>query len=455
MGRQEVDLTLSPTALLARCAHEPYVFAFDGGSRDSWGSGHALVGWGPRAVFAMRADGRATVCSGPVAEVWRGDPFELFDRFRASFALPATAGSAPWAGGVVAALSYDLCDWEPGKRPGRRAGGTALVLHAAVYDWVLVYSYATRRSWLASTVLSPAALRRMARRVEGLARGAAACAPLPPPLPLVSSLDHTGYVAAVHAALAYIAAGDIYQVNLAQRFTTAARVYPPALFTALQAHPMPFAAYVDVGDAVLVSNSPECLLFREGDTVMTCPIKGTRARARHPDRDRAMVADLRADAKEAAEHVMIVDLERNDLGRVCRSGSVQVREFARVVSFPSLHHMVSTVTGTLRGGVSLGEVLRALFPGGSITGAPKIRAMEVIDELEPVPRAFYTGAMGFVGWDDHAVFNIAIRTAVAGRDAVSYHAGGGIVADSIPEREYEETLLKAQPFLTALRTHAA
>ena len=455
MGRQEVDLPLAPTALLARCAHEPLPFVFDGGAQSSWGSGHALMGWAPRAVFAMRADGHAAVRSGAATEVWRGDPFELFDRFRASFAPRVGAGAPRWAGGVVAALSYDLGEWEAGKRHGRHAGGTELVLHAAVYDWVLVHSHATRRSWLASTVLSPAALRRTARRLEAVARGARGGSPTPAALPVVSSLDRAGYVAAVRAALEYIAAGDIYQVNLAQRFTGAARVHPPALFTALQSHPMPFAAYVDVGDAVLVSNSPECLLSRDGDTVATCPIKGTRARAGQPARDRAIAAGLREDTKEAAEHVMIVDLERNDLGRVCRPGSVQVQDFARVVSFPSLHHMVSTVAGTLRPGVPLGEVLRALFPGGSITGTPKIRAMEVIDELEPVPRGFYTAAIGFADWDDRAVFNIAIRTAIVGRDGVSYHAGGGIVADSVPEREYEETLLKAQPFLTALRTQAA
>jgi para-aminobenzoate synthetase component 1 len=455
MGRQEVEIRLSPTALLARCAHEPYAFVFDGGSDRSWGSGHALLGYAPKAVFAMRPNGQATVRDGTATEVWCGEPFELFDRFRACFAPPATAGLSRWAGGVVAALSYDLAESTAGARLRRPADEAALVLHAAVYDWVLVQSYARRRWCLASTVLSPTALRQTARRLEALAQGAVPYVAAGAALPVVSSLDRASYVAAVRAALEYIAAGDIYQVNLAQRFTAPFRMPPPALFGALQSHPMPFAAYVDAGEAVLVSNSPECLLLREGESVLTCPIKGTRARARHPGRDRTVTAELQADAKEAAEHVMIVDLERNDLGRVCRPGSVQVREFARVVSFPSLHHLVSEVAGTLRGGVSLGEVLRALFPGGSITGAPKIRAMEVIEELEPVPRGFYTGAIGFVGWDDYAVFNIAIRTAIVGHDAVSYHAGGGIVADSIANREYEETLLKAQPFLTALRTKAA
>ena len=154
--------------------------------------------------------------------------------------------------------------------------------------------------------------------------------------------------------------------------------------------------------------------------------------------------------KDNAEHVMIVDLERNDLGRVCRTGSVRVAESARVHTFPSVHHLVSTVRGDLYPQVSLAELLRATFPGGSITGAPKVRAMQIIDELEPVARGFYTGAMGFIGADGSATFNLTIRTAIAIDGRFTYHAGGGIVADSVPEREYDESLLKATPFFEAL-----
>jgi para-aminobenzoate synthetase len=147
---------------------------------------------------------------------------------------------------------------------------------------------------------------------------------------------------------------------------------------------------------------------------------------------------------------MIVDLERNDLGRVCRTGSVRVEDFARIETFPSLHHLVSNITGQLWPGTTLGDVLRALFPGGSITGAPKVRAMEIIDELEPVARGFYTGAIGFIGFDGGTVFNLAIRTAIATPDQLAYYAGGGIVADSIADEEYDETLLKARPFFAAV-----
>jgi para-aminobenzoate synthetase component I len=213
---------------------------------------------------------------------------------------------------------------------------------------------------------------------------------------------------------------------------------------------MPFAAYIDGGDFALVSNSPECFLTLDGDRLATFPIKGTRPRDADARRDHATAAELQADPKEQAEHVMIVDLERNDLGRVCAIGTVRVDEFARVHSFPSLHHLVSKVSGRLATGTPLADVLRATFPGGSITGAPKIRAMEIIDELEPVSRSFYTGAVGFIGFDGRAVFNLAIRTAVATPTTFTYHAGGGIVADSVPAREYDETLLKARAFFAAL-----
>jgi para-aminobenzoate synthetase component 1 len=251
-------------------------------------------------------------------------------------------------------------------------------------------------------------------------------------------------VARVHE---YIAAGDVYQVNLAQPFhAAAARADAAALYAAwTEQYPMPYAAYVDGGDWTLVANSPECLLRVDGDRIATLPIKGTRRRGGNAN------GPLAADAKERAEHVMIVDLERNDLGRVCRDGSIEVADLFAERAYPLLVHMVSEVRGRLRPGVGLATVLRALFPGGSITGAPKIRAMEIIEELEPAPRGFYTGAVGWTEPDGRSVFNIAIRTAVLDAAGLCYWAGGGIVADSRAADEYAETLLKTEALLHALR----
>ena len=249
----------------------------------------------------------------------------------------------------------------------------------------------------------------------------------------------------------YIAAGDIYEVNLAQPFTADAGLSDgPALFAAWsERYPMPFAAYVDGGAWVALSNSPECFLLADEAHVATFPIKGTRRRAADAAVE-AVAAELRGDAKERAEHVMVVDLERNDLGRVCEPGSIKVAEFATVRQYPLLMHMVSDIRGRLRGGTSLAALFRATFPGGSISGAPKIRAMQIIEELEPAARGFYTGSIGWTEVDGESRFNIAIRTAVLDGGSLTYWAGGGIVADSDARREYQESLLKAEALFRAL-----
>jgi para-aminobenzoate synthetase component 1 len=474
MVTQEVDLQLSPTDLLVRCADEPCVFALDGGDAASWGSGLARLGFRPRATLRVAANGAARVDTDGALQWWHGDPFALLERFCAEWAPPHAGDGV--GGGVVAVLGYDLRHWIE-CLPRRAPDDLQLpVLYAAAYDWLLSYSYADRRYRLASSWLPAPEVRRLAAELAARAareplsrprceaeRGADTRAPagcLVGTSPsVVSNFTKAEYLRAVQKCLDYIAAGDVYQVNLAQRFASTIPVgvaqASVALFAALQRqHAMPFAAYVGAGDFALASNSPECFLTVRQQRVTTWPIKGTRPRAADPQCDAALADALCADAKERAEHVMIVDLERNDLGRVCRIGSVRVDAFARLHSFPTLHHLVSEVSGDLRPGVTLAEVVRATFPGGSITGAPKIRAMQIIDEIEPVARGFYTGAIGFIGGDD-AAFNIAIRTAVASPGVLTYHAGGGIVADSVPTREYDETLLKAQPFLRALHAVGA
>lgn len=450
MATQEVELTLSPTALLTRCADLPGVFVLDGGSRRSWSCGHAVLGYRPRATLRIDADGAACMNDG-APHAWYGDPFALLDRFCAQWAPAAVA--CPEGAAVIAALSYDLRHWVERRPALRHIDHAAPILHAGFYDWLLWYAYDAQRFRLVSP--RPAGeLSAIAADIE-----ARAAAPFLPARPMTApqvraNFTNAEYRAAVDAALAYIAAGDIYQVNLAQRFAVHSPPPPAAVFSTMQQHPMPFGAYVDVGDFTLVSNSPECLLAVHGDRLSTCPIKGTRPRGTDVRSDRSRIDELRCSTKERAEHLMIVDLERNDLGRICRAGSVRVEELARIETFPSLHHLVSTISGRRRPGATLGDVLRVVFPGGSITGAPKVRAMEIIDELEPVPRGFYTGAIGFIGFDNHAVFNLAIRTAIAAANRIAYHAGGGIVADSMPDREYDETLLKAQPFFAAVSNGA-
>lgn len=268
--------------------------------------------------------------------------------------------------------------------------------------------------------------------------------------PGVSSAD---FIHMVERAQRYIAAGDIYQVNLSYPWHAE---WPPeadalALYLKLRAiSPAPHAAFMQLAGTTVLSASPELFLRMQGSRIATRPIKGTRPRfATDPARDTAAVRELTTSPKERAELLMITDLERNDLGQVCEFGSVSVPELWRVESYAQVFHLVSTVTGTLRPHVDHVDAFRACFPGGSITGAPKKRASEIIAELEPHPRGLYTGAIGWFGFDGRSQWNIAIRTAVQKDNQITFHVGSGIVADSIPQHEYEETLHKAAGILAA------
>jgi anthranilate/para-aminobenzoate synthase component I len=262
------------------------------------------------------------------------------------------------------------------------------------------------------------------------------------------------YEAMVRRAQEYIGSGDIYQVNLAHRFSgrwSGALEQALGFYGRLREYsPAPYAALMCAEGRVIASSSPELFLDMNGREVVTRPIKGTRARAGDQAADAAAERELGNSAKERAELVMITDLERNDLGQVCEYGSVEARELLKIERFAQVHHMVSTIAGRLRQGVDHPEALRACFPGGSVTGAPKKRAREIIAELEPGRRGPYTGAMGYVGYDGRSKFNIAIRTAILEADgAAHFHAGAGIVADSDPRMEWEETMWKAAGLLRA------
>ncbi len=262
------------------------------------------------------------------------------------------------------------------------------------------------------------------------------------------------YLEMVEQAKEYIAAGDIYQVNLAQRFRTRWNPRDDAfgLYLKLrECSPAPHSAFLDLAGRQILSSSPETFLKMSGNLIRTRPIKGTRPRFRDAELDERSAYDLRTCQKENAELIMITDLERNDLGQISEFGSVQAIELLKLERFAHVFHLVSTVQGTLRPEVDHVEALWKCYPGGSISGAPKKRALEIIGELEADPRGLYTGAIGYLGDNGESQFNIAIRTAVAEGDEISFHVGAGIVADSVPEKEYEETLHKAAGLLEALR----
>ncbi len=281
----------------------------------------------------------------------------------------------------------------------------------------------------------------------------------PPPPPgsfsageLKSNFTRDDYIIALERIKEYILAGDIYQVNMSQRFSAPLEGDTYALFEYLsRINPEPFSAYLNCGGFQVLSSSPERFLRVYGRMIETRPIKGTRPRGETPKSDESLRRELLASEKDRAEISMIVDLERNDLGRSCEFGSVLVDEHCRLEAHPTVFHLVSIVRGRLRAGITPVQALRDAFPGGSITGAPKIRAMEIIDELEPHARGIYTGAIGCVGFDGYMDTNIVIRTMIAKGGRVYFNVGGGIVADSEPQAEYVETLDKAKALMESLR----
>jgi para-aminobenzoate synthetase component I len=270
------------------------------------------------------------------------------------------------------------------------------------------------------------------------------------PLNFSAVMTSADYCGMVRRAQEYIAAGDIYQVCLAHRLRSPWSGDAWPFYAALRHYsPAPFAACLSIGDTTVMSASPECFLRLSGNRILTRPIKGTRPRLADADDDERSAYELITSAKEVAELVMITDLERNDLGRVCEYGSVHVTDLLRLERFEQVFHLVSTVEGTLRPEISHVEAVAACFPGGSISGAPKKRALEIIAELEPESRGLYTGAVGFLGFNGESRFNIAIRTVVVREGEASFHVGAGIVADSDPQKEWQETLDKAAGILLA------
>jgi anthranilate synthase component 1 len=258
----------------------------------------------------------------------------------------------------------------------------------------------------------------------------------------------------VRAALEYTAAGDVYQTNLSRlwRARSAGPVAPVSLYRRLrETNPAPYAALLRHGDFAVLSSSPERLLCIRGRELATRPIAGTRPRGASPEEDAQLIAGLLANEKERAEHVMLIDLERNDVGKVCEGGSVHVDEFMSVESYAHVHHIVSSVRGKMRAEATPIDAIRALFPGGTITGCPKFRCMQIIAELEASGRGAYTGSLGYLNRDGSCDLNILIRTLTVQAERISFRAGAGIVADSQPEAELAETCAKAEGLLRALK----
>ncbi|MBL4834816.1 MAG: aminodeoxychorismate synthase component I [Pseudomonas sp.] len=355
----------------------------------------------------------------------------------------------PFGAGALGYVSYDFTRLlEP--MPTRALADIRLpAMQMGVYAWSLVSDHSTQRCWL---VCHPAVLAEERARVLELLDGT----PMEPApfrllAPFQPEQSHHAYQQSFRRIQNYIHAGDCYQINLAQRFRAECSGDPLQAYRRLRAAcPVPFAAYLEDKDHALLCLSPERFLSIRDGAVETRPIKGTRARGATAEQDAALAMELQECLKDRAENLMIVDLLRNDLSRACALGSVQVPELFKLESYPNVHHLVSSVTGVLDASHDALDLLAASFPGGSITGAPKIRAMQIIEELEPVRRSLYCGSIGYIGCEGQMDLNIAIRSLVHQDDRLYCWGGGGIVADSEGEAEYQETLTKVRVLMKAL-----
>jgi len=441
----------------------PFSFFLDSGMGRRRLGRWSFIGGDPFLV--MRSRGREiTLLDAGGERAVDGDPFEVLGGLLQEYRLDGIPAGLPFAGGAVGYLSYDLGHFVE-RLPSHAVDDLQLPeCYLAFYDAVAAFDHLEGRAYVASTGFpetGSGGMERARARLDELRGLLAGARPLDGdgrcprsaggPVGLRSNFTHEGYVAAVQRVREYIQAGDIFQANISQRFEADMPLAPYELYRRLRGiNPAPFAAFLNLDGVAVVSASPERFLRVRGDRVETRPIKGTRPRGHDLAADEAQARELVNSAKDRAEHVMIVDLERNDLGRICRYGTVRVSELAALERYATVFHLTSTVEGRLRPGTGVVGLLKSTFPGGSITGAPKVRAMEIIDEIEPTRRSVYTGSIGYLGFDGDLDLNIVIRTILVKERKAYFQVGGAVVYDSDPEAEYAETLDKAQALIRAL-----
>ena len=464
---REVQTTHTPESLVENLRGEKGLVLLRTAAFDSPQARYSFVT--ARPFLAFRSFGSRCVITPRTSRlapyVQFGDPWRILDALLARYELLDEIDLPFPLGGCFGCWGYDLKNFVEPKLPRRAINDLELPDgHVGFYDSLVVFDHHLGNVSIVSTGLDTDGSRSEERAGEQMQfwlvkihdsgsgiqnrktiskQPAALCS---------SNLSRSDFLSIVEHAQRYIRAGDIYQVNLSQRLAAPWYFSGWEMFQRLgAASPAPFSAFLDCGDFQVVSSSPELFLRLSGAHVQTRPIKGTRPRDPDPTRDAQLAYELQTSPKELAELVMITDLLRNDLGRVCEFGSVQAPELARLERFAQVQHLVSTVEGRLRRDVTHLAALAACFPGGSITGAPKFRAMEIIDELEPLSRGPYCGCHGYLGFNRESQLSITIRTAVCHGQMAYFHVGAGIVADSNPAAEYEETLAKAAGFLAALK----
>lgn len=458
---QEIETNHTPETLVQALRNEPGQMLLRTRSFDSPHARYSLVVARPFLRFRSYGS-RLELRSDDGVHEQFGNPWSMLDSLMSRYELLDEVDLPFPLGGCFGYWGYDLKNFVEAKLPRTATNDLELPdCQVGFYSSVVVFDHQLGKTWIVSNGLSADGVRNETRGADELRfwrerleapvtdRGGQRVSKDIIGSEIASNLRREEFVERVKRAQHYIHHGHIYQVNLSQRLAAKLEGTPWELFERLSDRsPAPFSAYLDCGEFQLASSSPELFLRLSGRHVVTRPIKGTRPRSPDATRDAQLTYELQTSVKEMSELVMITDLLRNDLGKVCEFGSVQVPELVRLERYAHVQHLVSTVEGRLRRGLTHFHAFASAFPGGSITGAPKIRAMEIIDELEPVTRGPYTGALGYLGFNRESQVSIIIRTAITRAGHAYFNVGAGIVADSDPEAEFDETLAKGRAFTT-------
>ena len=455
----------TPLSVYLKLADGPHTYLFESVEGGERFGRYSIIGLPAHRVYAFAGHTLFVTEDGELVESRVvDDPFAEVERLRAEHSIPRIPGLPGFTGGLVGWFGFECIGYiEPrlagSDKPDELGTPDILLMQS---DELAVFDNLKGRLYLIvhADPGDPRALARANRRLDELVHRLRQGGPGYPETlegrmldeaDFVSGFTREGFIDAVEQSKEYIRAGDIFQVVLSQRLSVPFKARPVDVYRALRAlNPSPYMYYLDVGGTQVVGSSPEILVRLQDGMVTVRPIAGTRPRGDTPEQDAALEAELLADPKERAEHLMLIDLGRNDVGRVAEPGTVQVGEQFVIERYSHVMHIVSEVTGTLKPGLSYADVLRATFPAGTVSGAPKIRALEVIRELEPIRRNVYAGSIGYLGWNGDADTAIAIRTAVIQDGRLYVQAGAGIVYDSDPAKEWDETMNKGRALFRAV-----
>ncbi|MFT3667235.1 MAG: anthranilate synthase component I [Pseudoxanthomonas sp.] len=454
----------TPLSVYLKLADAPHTYLFESVEGGERFGRYSIIGLPVRRVATFHGHRLEIRDHGQLVEAREvDDPFAEVEALRAAYSVPRLEGLPGFTGGLVGWFGFECIGYiEPRLASGEKPDelGTPDIL-LMLSEEVAVFDNLKGRLYLIvhADPREAGAWEAAQTRLDALTAKLRQPGSYPTPITrdvldeshFVSGFTHDGFIAAVEQSKEYIRAGDIFQVVLSQRLSVPFNARPVDVYRALRAlNPSPYMYFLDVGDVQVVGSSPEILVRLEKGEVTVRPIAGTRPRGKTHDEDVALEAELLADPKERAEHLMLIDLGRNDTGRVSEAGTVQVGEQFVIERYSHVMHIVSEVTGKLLPGLSYADVLRATFPAGTVSGAPKIRALEVIRELEPIKRNVYAGSIGYIGWHGDADTAIAIRTAVIKDGRLHVQAGAGIVYDSDPEKEWDETMNKGRALFRAV-----